>query len=449
MGRGGNAFTSLYDGGVKSMVWKAGSVGIGVDAPTSLLHVTGDLGNSAFLAYFYNSGTQSEDNGLNVQIASSGSSAQALRVNTGGDSNAFIVAGDGDVGVGFTPSSFTHKFNVNGTAYVSGSLKIGAFTLPNTDGSNGQVLQTNGSGTVTWATAGGGGGVTGSGTDQYVPRWNGTGALEDSNIFSKDGNSPSQRAVGIGTNNPSYLFHVYGNAACVEDAVATICLAGTYQGITVALKSDTGVFKLRDNNNGKEGYHVKFSNTGYHKWFINDTERMRLSSSGKLKVGTSGDASYTLDVSGDGRLTSDLTISGNVGINGFGPSSSYGLQVGGNAQVAGSFSASSKSFLIDHPTKENKKLEHGCLEGPEFGVYHRGRVQSDTITLPDYWTALVREETITVQLTPKGSFQHLYVVSQSLTEIVIGAADGETIDCFYTIYGERADIDRLEVEKEV
>jgi hypothetical protein len=69
--------------------------------------------------------------------------------------------------------------------------------------------------------------------------------------------------------------------------------------------------------------------------------------------------------------------------------------------------------------------------------------------LPDYWTGLVREETITVQLTPKGSFQHLYVVSQSLTEIVIGAADGETIDCFYTIYGERADIDRLEVEKEV
>ena len=131
------------------------------------------------------------------------------------------------------------------------------------------------------------------------------------------------------------------------------------------------------------------------------------------------------------------------------PSSSYGLQVGGNAQVAGSFSASSKSFLIDHPTKENKKLEHGCLEGPEFGVYYRGRAQSNTITLPDYWTGLARGDSITVQLTPKGSFHHLYVVSQSLTEIVIGAADGETIDCFYTIYAERADIDSLVVEKEV
>ena len=61
--------------------------------------------------------------------------------------------------------------------------------------------------------------------------------------------------------------------------------------------------------------------------------------------------------------------------------------------------------------------------------------------------ALVRDGTITVQLTPNGSFQHLYVVSTSLSEIKIGAADGETIDCYYVIYGERADLDPLVVEK--
>ena len=132
---------------------------------------------------------------------------------------------------------------------------------------------------------------------------------------------------------------------------------------------------------------------------------------------------------------------GNIGIGSTNP--------GSKLTVNGSFSASSKSFLIDHPTKENKKLEHGCLEGPEFGVYHRGTTQSNTITLPDYWSGLVREGTITVQLTPRGGFQHLYVVSTSLSQIVIGAADGEAIDCFYTIYGERADIDSLVVEKDV
>jgi hypothetical protein len=46
---------------------------------------------------------------------------------------------------------------------ISGSgLPIGAYTLPTTDGTSSQVLQTNGSGTVTWQTVsgGGGGGIT-------------------------------------------------------------------------------------------------------------------------------------------------------------------------------------------------------------------------------------------------------------------------------------------------
>ena len=105
-----------------------------------------------------------------------------------------------------------------------------------------------------------------------------------------------------------------------------------------------------------------------------------------------------------------------------------------------------KNFEIEHPTKENTMLVHSSLEGPEAGVYYRGRAQSDTITLPDYWTGLVRDGTITVQLTPNGSFQHLYVVSTSLSEIKIGAAEGETIDCYYIIYGERADVAPLVVE---
>ena len=105
-----------------------------------------------------------------------------------------------------------------------------------------------------------------------------------------------------------------------------------------------------------------------------------------------------------------------------------------------------KNFEIEHPTKEDMMLVHSSLEGPEAAVYHRGRTQSDTITMPDYWSGLVREDTITVQLTPNGSFQHLYVVSTSLSEIKIGAAEGETIDCYYIIYGERADVAPLVVE---
>ena len=77
--------------------------------------------------------------------------------------------------------------NHNGTVRFSiapaGAITFNsAFTFPTADGSAGQVLQTNGSGTVTWASVTGGGGVSGSGTDNYIPRWNGTTALENSII---------------------------------------------------------------------------------------------------------------------------------------------------------------------------------------------------------------------------------------------------------------------------
>jgi len=35
------------------------------------------------------------------------------------------------------------------------------------------------------------------------------------------------------------------------------------------------------------------------------------------------------------------------------------------------------------------KLRYGSLEGPENGVYVRGKANQTTIELPDYWTGLV------------------------------------------------------------
>jgi hypothetical protein len=46
----------------------------------------------------------------------------------------------------------TPQVTVNGALTTTGTLTVGAYTLPATDGTNGQVLQTNGSGILTWVT---------------------------------------------------------------------------------------------------------------------------------------------------------------------------------------------------------------------------------------------------------------------------------------------------------
>ena len=38
-----------------------------------------------------------------------------------------------------------------GNSVFNGTLKVGAYTLPVTDGSNGQLLKTNGAGVLTWS----------------------------------------------------------------------------------------------------------------------------------------------------------------------------------------------------------------------------------------------------------------------------------------------------------
>jgi len=116
-------------------------------------------------------------------------------------------------------------------------------------------------------------------------------------------------------------------------------------------------------------------------------------------------------------------------------------------QVFGSFAATTKSFVIDHPTKEGMKLRHGSLEGPEDGVYVRGRLTGETvIELPDYWTGLVHEDSITVQLTAMGGKADLWVESIADNKVTVGC-DTE-VDCFYFVQATRKDVDAWDVEYE-
>lgn len=120
--------------------------------------------------------------------------------------------------------------------------------------------------------------------------------------------------------------------------------------------------------------------------------------------------------------------------------------------INGTLEATSKSFSIPHPTKEGKKLVYGSLEGPENGVYHRGKLYNeDTIILPEYWYKLVDKDTVTVQLTSIGKHQNLFVKEVFEDKVIVGIEGGlftnKTINCYYVVYGERKDINKLEVER--
>ena len=109
-----------------------------------------------------------------------------------------------------------------------------------------------------------------------------------------------------------------------------------------------------------------------------------------------------------------------------------------------------KPFDIPHPTKKGYRLRHVCLEGPESGVYYRGRLTGkNVIELPEYWRGLVDAETITVTLTQIKTSQDLIIDGIEWgTRVKVRSGNGTDIDCFYLVHAERKDGEKLIVEYE-
>ena len=106
-----------------------------------------------------------------------------------------------------------------------------------------------------------------------------------------------------------------------------------------------------------------------------------------------------------------------------------------------------KPFDIPHPSRDNYRLRYACIEGPEVGVYIRGRVKNqEVIVLPSYWKNLVYEESITVQLQPIGAHQDIIIKRWDDEKIYLQSRGGMPISCFYHVYAERKDINPLIVE---
>ena len=159
-------------------------------------------------------------------------------------------------------------------------------------------------------------------------------------------------------------------------------------------------------------------------------------------------------IDGDSGMANGLLVSGGSSVNSLyvvGDLFVSGSIDGGNkGRLASRFASADskpKPFDIKHPSKEGWRLRYACIEGPEVGVYHRGRVRGEKIIkLPDYWKDLVDVESISVQLQPIGAHQDVIVKRWDEEFIYLQAQGGMPVNCFYHVYAARKDVNPLYVE---
>jgi hypothetical protein len=105
-----------------------------------------------------------------------------------------------------------------------------------------------------------------------------------------------------------------------------------------------------------------------------------------------------------------------------------------------------KTFIIDHPMDPEKYLVHACLEGPESGVYYRGKGYMEMYTdevvvnLPDYVDSLATD--FTINLTCVGKPVLLGASNIRNCSFIVYSSEKleRSIEFNWIVYGKRSNI---------
>ena len=113
---------------------------------------------------------------------------------------------------------------------------------------------------------------------------------------------------------------------------------------------------------------------------------------------------------------------------------------------------STKTFVINHPDDKSKYLVHGCLEGPEAGVYYRGKdeirnEESVTIELPDYVKNMATD--LTIQITPIYDGKTIKTFNVSEVEDNKFTVYGPNGKFYWIVHGKRLSIQVEPLKQEV
>jgi hypothetical protein len=127
--------------------------------------------------------------------------------------------------------------------------------------------------------------------------------------------------------------------------------------------------------------------------------------------------------------------------------------INSSVTISGALNATTKSFVIPHPTKPGMTLQYGSLESPYHGVRltGEGTVVSGVciIKLPDYIFGLVKQEEAQVQITNYKHGKILWVEDINVDQNCFSVRS-EAIETgykfFWTFTGIRKDVGTLTVE---
>ncbi len=275
---------SYMNGG--NVYMTGGNFGVGTASPSYPLHLRRTSAGTAF-------GVQ-DPTGYALSFYTDGEASGTLWIK-GDGSNTLKLTGEGDsyvtggnLGVG--TASPTTTLDVAGTGRFTGAVTVGAYALPTADGTNEQVLTTDGSGTVSWQT------VSGSGTSYWT--------LTGDDIYNSNAGN-----VGIGDTTPQAALTVESDDASNPAILGTN--TNGYNGVLGA--ADGSLAGVCGFNNGDPG------GPGLFGWSYNSTGLLANSAGGTNIIeardgnGTTGDFGddiqrFRVERDGDVYVDGDLTI---------------------------------------------------------------------------------------------------------------------------------------------
>ena len=319
--------------------------------------------------------------GAQLHVYQASGSGDLLKVQTGSGTH-MLMDSSGNLGIG--TSSPSQLLDVNGT------VELNNLTVGGSQGSDGQVLTSTGSG-VQWESVSGG--------------VNGISSFTSTTCITLQSTSPPRITMGQNSSAnalDNFVVQVYRDSSTAYNPSTSGSTAHVGRGGLIVYNSNTTTNSMAGIsfvNGAKSSTAYSVINnyslrTGVREaelvWEMNhgsnsrELMRLKKTSNNQVRFGINVDApANVLDVKGEVRFQgwSNANVfivdpsNARVGIGTNSPTNT--LTVSGNANVTGSLAKGSGSFRIDHPLPAKTathELVHSFIEGPQADLIYRGKV---------------------------------------------------------------------------